>query len=70
MIIIDRIRINGFRSIRSLQMPLGRSSVLLGANNCGKSTVLKALELALSDEIAVQKEDFHLNEKAEFGAEL
>ena len=30
MIIIDRIRINGFRSIRSLQMPLGRSSVLLG----------------------------------------
>ena len=70
MIIIDRIRINGFRSIRSLQMPLGRSSVLLGANNCGKSTVLKALELALSDEIAVQKEDFHLNEKAEFGDEL
>ena len=70
MIIIDRIRINGFRSIRSLQMPLGRSSVLLGANNCGKSTVLKALELSLSDEIAVQKEDFHLNEKAEFGDEL
>lgn len=31
---------------------------------------MKALELALSDEIAVQKEDFHLNEKAEFGDEL
>ena len=53
MIIIDRIRIKGFRSIQSLQMSLGRSSILLGANNCGKSTVLKALELALTNDIVV-----------------
>ena len=65
MIVIDRIRINGFRSIRSLQMPLGRSAVLLGANNCGKTTVLKALELALSDETAVNLEDFHVNRAGE-----
>ena len=70
MIVIDRIRIRGFRSIQALQMPLGRSSVLLGTNNCGKSTVLKALELALSDEISVVKEDFHVNEAGKFGDEL
>lgn len=70
MIVIDRIRINGFRSIRSLQMPLGRTTVLLGANNCGKSTVLKALELALSDETSVQKEDFHMDGAGAFAKEL
>lgn len=70
MIVIDRIRINGFRSIRSLQMPLGRTTVLLGANNCGKSTVLKALELALSDETSVQKEDFHMDAAGTFAKEL
>lgn len=70
MIVIDRIRINGFRSIRTLQMPLGRTTVLLGANNCGKSTVLKALELALSDETSVQKEDFHMDAVGTFAKEL
>lgn len=70
MIVVDRIRIKGFRSIRTLQMPLGRSSVLLGTNNSGKSTVLKALELALSDETAVRKEDFHADETGQFGREL
>ena len=70
MIVVDRIRIKGFRSIQTLQMPLGRSSILLGPNNSGKSTVLKALELALSDETAVTKEDFHVNEIGCFGREL
>ena len=70
MIIIDRIRIHGFRSIQTLKMPLGRSAVLFGTNNCGKSTVLTALELALSDEITVVKEDFHVDAAGEFGDEL
>lgn len=70
MIIIDRIRIKGFRSIQSLQMPLGRSSILLGANNCGKSTVLKALELALTNDIVVEKEDFHFERSGSFSDTL
>lgn len=70
MIVIDRIRINGFRSIQSLKMPLERSTVLLGTNNCGKSTVLKALELALSDETSVAKEDFHLDAEGNFATQL
>lgn len=70
MIVVDRIRIKGFRSIQTLQMPLGRSSVLLGTNNSGKSTVLKALELALSDETTVSEEDFHVDDSGCFGSEL
>ncbi len=70
MIIIDRVRIHGFRSIQTLKMPLERSTALLGTNNCGKSTVLKALELSLSNETPVVKEDFHLDSTGEFGSEL
>ena len=59
MIVIDRVRIQGFRGIERLQMSLSRTSVLIGPNNSGKSSVLKALELALSDEISVNANDFH-----------
>ena len=59
MVVIDRVRIQGFRGIDRLQMSLSRTSVLIGPNNCGKSSVLKALELALSDEINVKSTDFH-----------
>ena len=55
MVVIDRVRIQGFRGIDRLQMSLSRTSVLIGPNNCGKSSVLKALELALSDEINVNR---------------
>lgn len=59
MIAIDRLRIGGFRSIQSLEVPLGNSTVFIGSNNCGKTSVLKALQLALSDEYVPIREDFH-----------
>lgn len=48
-ILIDTIRIAGFRGIKSLEMTLPRVAVLIGPNNSGKTTVLKALQLALGD---------------------
>ena len=59
MIAIDRIRIEGFRSIQKLEMPLDRTTLLIGPNNCGKTSVLKALQLALTDEYEVTEHDFH-----------
>lgn len=59
MIAIDRIRIKGFRSIGFLEMPVSRTTVLIGPNNCGKTTVLKALQLALNHECTVEPHDFH-----------
>lgn len=47
MIAVDKIRIRGFRGIASLEMRLERTTVLIGPNNCGKTSVLKALQLAL-----------------------
>lgn len=59
MIAIDRIRIEGFRSIQALEMPIDRTTLLIGPNNCGKTSVLKALQVALTDEYDVTVHDFH-----------
>lgn len=59
MIAIDRIRIEGFRSIQALEMPVDRTTLLIGPNNCGKTSVLKALQVALTDEYDVTVHDFH-----------
>jgi putative ATP-dependent endonuclease of OLD family len=60
MIAIDRVRIHGFRGIYHLEMPLGEDSVLIGPNNCGKSTVLRALEAALSEAVQLTPDDLHI----------
>lgn len=42
------IKIDNFRGIQSLTLPLDELSVLIGENNAGKSTVLEAIRLVLS----------------------
>ncbi|MBU6351835.1 MAG: AAA family ATPase [Chloroflexi bacterium] len=46
---IDTVRIAGFRGIRDLEITLPRVAVLIGPNNSGKTSCLKALQLALGD---------------------
>lgn len=61
-IIVDEVRISGFRGIRDFEMSLPRVAVLIGPNNCGKTSVLKALQLALGDYGRhMSDEDFHIN---------
>ena len=45
---IKRIRVRNFRSIEALDLDLGATTVLIGANNAGKSAVLEALRIALT----------------------
>jgi putative ATP-dependent endonuclease of the OLD family len=47
MSVITRLRIEGFRSIDSLVVELPRLCAFVGANNTGKSNILRALEVAL-----------------------
>jgi predicted ATPase len=42
---LSRIRLEGFRSIRSLDLTLGRTTVLIGANGAGKSNLLAFLKM-------------------------
>lgn len=60
-IIIDAIRISGFRGIKNFEMSLSRVTVLIGTNNSGKTSVLKALQLALGDYSRyLSEEDFYI----------
>jgi putative ATP-dependent endonuclease of the OLD family len=45
---ITRLRIENFRSIKSLDMELGETTVLIGQNNSGKTAILDAVRIALT----------------------
>ena len=59
-ILVDTIRIANFRAIKNLEVKLSDITVLVGANNAGKTSLLKAMHMALGiGRRAVTKEDFH-----------
>lgn len=61
-ILINKIRISGFRGISNLEIPLPRVAVLIGKNNAGKTSVIKALQLALGDYSRhLTDEDFYID---------
>ncbi|MCI5122984.1 MAG: DUF2813 domain-containing protein [Candidatus Electrothrix sp. AR5] len=60
---IDIVRICGFRGISNIEINLPRVAVLLGQNNAGKTSVIKALQLSLGDYSRhLSDEDFHIGE--------
>ena len=61
-LLIDNIRIAGFRGISNLEISLPRVTVLIGTNNSGKTSVIKALQLALGDYARyLSGEDFYID---------
>ena len=58
-ILIDQIRISGFRGLKDFKMPLKRTTVLIGVNNVGKTSILKALQLALGNRSFLEHDDFY-----------
>ena len=58
---IDTVRISGFRGLSNIEVTLPRVTVLLGQNNAGKTSVIKALQLAMGDYSRyLSDEDFHI----------
>jgi putative ATP-dependent endonuclease of OLD family len=45
---INRVRVENFRCIRDLDLHLDETTVLIGANNTGKTAILEAVRIALS----------------------
>ncbi len=60
-ILIDKIRIDGFRGLRNFGMDLKYTTVLTGMNNVGKTSILKALQLALGSRNTITIEDFNIH---------
>lgn len=60
-ILIDLIRVAGFRGIKNLEVSLPRITVLIGPNNSGKTSLIKAIQLALGDYSRyLSEEDFYI----------
>ncbi len=52
---IVRLKISGFRGVRSADIVLGRHTVLVGPNNSGKTTVIEALALLFGRDRLVRR---------------
>lgn len=66
---IQKITIQNFRGIKSLELPLDDLTVMIGENNAGKTTVLEAIRLCLTRGLGTRKGqlseyDFHLESEA------
>lgn len=59
-ILVDTVRVYGFRSLCDVTVRLGRFTLLTGMNNAGKTSFLRAINLALGvDRRTVDTDDFH-----------
>jgi len=47
-VIIKRLKIQNFRSLAEVDVPLDETTVFIGANNTGKTALLEAVRIALS----------------------
>jgi putative ATP-dependent endonuclease of OLD family len=45
--LLTNLKIENYRGIKSLELPLGHTTVLVGENNCGKTSILHALRACL-----------------------
>jgi putative ATP-dependent endonuclease of OLD family len=58
---VDTVRVAGFRGLNNIEISLPRVAILIGANNSGKTSLLKAIALVLGDYSRfVSEEDFHI----------
>ena len=60
-ILIKTVRISGFRGLENIEVPLDETTVLTGMNNTGKTSFLKALQLALGSRQFVSHDDFFIH---------
>lgn len=60
MILIKTVRIHGFRGLKNVEIELEQTTVLTGMNNTGKTSFLKALQLALGNGQFISQDDFFI----------
>jgi len=57
------IEIEKFRTIENLSVSMSDMLIMVGENNCGKSNILRALELFYQDSVRGIDEEFFCTEK-------
>ena len=61
-IIIDKIRVFGLRGLQNIEVTLEPVTVLTGMNNTGKTSLLKAMQIALGNRQFITQDDFYTSD--------
>ncbi|WP_274476130.1 AAA family ATPase [Mangrovimonas aestuarii] len=61
-ILLKQLRVHGFRGLDNIEIDFEPTTVLVGTNNAGKTTLLKSLQLALSNTLQISDDDFHISD--------
>lgn len=61
-ILLKQLRVHGFRGLDNLEVVFEPTTVLVGTNNAGKTTLLKSLQLALSNSFQITDDDFFFSD--------
>lgn len=64
---LHSLKIEGFRRIKQSEFLFGEATFLIGQNNCGKSSVLKAIEVLLSAKKQLNSNEYYSVIDAETG---
>ncbi len=59
-ILIKTVRVNGFRGLKNIEVELEQTTVLTGMNNSGKTSFLKAMQIALGNRQFLSQDDFYI----------
>lgn len=61
-VLIKKVRILNFRGLKNIEIELEKTTVLTGMNNSGKTSFLKALQIALGNRQFITHDDFYIGE--------
>jgi putative ATP-dependent endonuclease of the OLD family len=65
-ILIEKVRVQNFRSLKNIEVTLSKLTLLVGANNAGKTSFLRAINLALGvEKRGVTLEDLFIDRNGE-----
>ncbi|WP_432467214.1 AAA family ATPase [Agarivorans sp. Z349TD_8] len=59
-ILIKSARISGFRGLKNIEVELEKTTILTGMNNAGKTSFLKAIQVALGNRQFISQDDFFI----------
>ncbi len=63
-ILIKTVRVAGFRGLENFQIDLEKTTVLTGMNNTGKTSLLKAMQIALGNRQFISPDDFFIRDNS------
>jgi len=63
-ILMDKVRVFGFRGLKNVEVSLEQLTVITGMNNTGKTSFLKALQLVFGNRQIITTEDFYIYENS------